>query len=114
MTRTALFIIETAPTAGPRGLEGLRLAAGVGAWKKVEPIIYLGQEATGFLTDAVDFPGDDEAAEWLRILSAAGKPFYFDASAKMSPALRADYPVQPVSAAELAALAASANYLLRF
>ena len=115
MTLRALFIIGGDPRKSPRPAEAIRIAAGVGAWKKVQITVYLHGEAVLALNQYADeFVEEDNYVRYLPLLGESG-PLYVQAEAPLLAEL--EEPVlkfTPISTAELAELATQHNYLLRF
>jgi hypothetical protein len=115
MTPTALFVLESSPLTSPRAVEGVRIAVGVGAWKKIEPVLYLRGEAALLLVADLDYAGEDEVGEWLRLIGTPANPILVESdSAVFRRELRESYRLRAVSNDELPDLARSAKYLLRF
>ena len=54
MARTVLITIASDPTASPRPAEAVRIAAGVGAWRKVQVHLYLKGAAVRALDEFAD------------------------------------------------------------
>ena len=115
MSLTALFIIESSPHQSARAVEGLRIAAGVGAWQKVRAEVFLGEAALELLSTESDFPLDDAAEEWLHIITQGARPILVPGTFQVGDQqLRAGCVVQRLSDAELAGIAARSKFLLRF
>jgi hypothetical protein len=71
----ALFVIASDPRKSHRPAEAIRIAAGVGAWKKVDVSVYLYGEAVRILDDATgDFVDEEHFTRYLPMLQeSAGK-----------------------------------------
>ena len=65
----ALFVIVSDPRTSHRPAEAIRIAAGVGAWKKVDVSLYLHGEAVRILDDATgDFVDEEQFTRYLPML----------------------------------------------
>jgi sulfur relay (sulfurtransferase) DsrF/TusC family protein len=73
----ALFVITSDPRTSHRPAEAIRIAAGVGAWKKVQVSVYLYGEAARILDDqAGDFVDEEHFSRYLPMLQeGAGKVY---------------------------------------
>ncbi len=114
--RRLLFIITTDPRTSPRPAEALRIAAGIGAWKKAEVIIYLRGAAVLSLGECVDhLVDDDNFTRYLPLVAEWGHPVYVE---KATPHLRAlgasSFDYQEVGDEALADLAAGCACVTRF
>jgi hypothetical protein len=71
----ALFVIVSDPRTSHRPAEAIRIAAGVGAWKKVDVSVYLCGEAARILDDTPgDFVDEEHFTRYLPMLQeGAGK-----------------------------------------
>jgi hypothetical protein len=116
MKSSALFIIESDPRRSGRPAEAVRIAAGVGAWKKVEVALYLRKAAVLVLAeDAEELKDGEDYARYLPILRESGRPVYAQKGAATLGALgQASLPFEEISDEQLAALAAACNCVLRF
>jgi hypothetical protein len=75
MARAILFLITTDPRTSSRPAEAIRIAAGVGSWKRVSVQIYLRGPAVSVLSeDAEDFIDGDNFSRYLPIVQGWGKP----------------------------------------
>jgi hypothetical protein len=65
----ALFVITSDPRTSHRPAEAVRIAAGVGAWKKVAVSLYLHGAAARILDEATgDFVDEEHIARYLPML----------------------------------------------
>ena len=116
MKPAALFIITSNPRVSPRPAEAIRIAAGVGAWRKVDVTVCLRDDAVLALGEFADELVDGENfMNYLPLLAESGRPVYVQSG---SPRL-AELGVGPVkfmeiSDEQLAALAARSSCVLRF
>ncbi|MGA2173858.1 MAG: hypothetical protein ABSH38_02635 [Verrucomicrobiota bacterium] len=116
MNPTALFLITEDPRASGRPAEAVRLAAGVGAWKKVQVSVYLRGAAVLVLAENTEELVDEENyARYLPVLGEAGRPVYVQQGAPGLARLgQAALPFEEISDAQLADLAASRSCVIRF
>ena len=116
MNPAVLFIITTDPRTSPRPAEAVRIAAGVGAWKKVAVTLYLGGTAVLALGEYPDeFADGDHFRRYLPLVVECGGLICADCSA---PLLReigeAPVPFRQISAKDLASLTLENDYVIRF
>jgi sulfur relay (sulfurtransferase) DsrF/TusC family protein len=65
----ALFVIASDPRTSHRPAEAVRIAAGVGAWKKVDVSVYLCDAAARLLDEASgDFVDEEHIERYLPML----------------------------------------------
>jgi hypothetical protein len=111
-----LIIVTGDPRKSPRPAEAIRIAAGVGTWKKTDITLYLRDSAVLALSEFADeFVDEDNYTRYLPIAGEFGRPIYVQKNAPQiaelgEPALK----FQEISDNELAKLAANHNYVLRF
>lgn len=116
MKRTILFVVGSDPRASARPAEAVRIAAGVGAWKTVDVILYLHGPAVLALSDSPEEWFDaDHFLDYFPVVREFGRPVYVQ---KGNPFLNAlgqpTCPAQELSEDELAGLTAKCDYLARF
>ncbi len=111
-----LFIVTGDPRTNPRPAEAVRIAAGVGAWKKADISLYLRDSAVLALSEFADeFVDEDNYTRYLPIVGEFGRPIYVQQNAKELAELgESPLKFKEISDAELAAMAAQSNYVLRF
>ena len=111
-----LVIVTGDPRTSPRPAEAVRIAAGVGAWKKVEVTLYLRGAAVLALGEFVDdLVDEDNFTRYLPIAAEGGRPIYVQQGSPQlgelgEPALK----YQELSDDDLADLAAKSTYVVRF
>ena len=111
-----LIIVTGDPRVSPRPAEAVRIAAGVGAWKKVDITLYLRDSAVLALSEFADeFVDEDNYTRYLPIVAEFGRPIFVQKDSPQlsdlgEPALK----YQEISDDELARLASVSNYVLRF
>jgi hypothetical protein len=116
MSAGALFIITTDPRTSPVPAEAVRIAAGVGAWKKVTVSLYLRAAAVLVLSEFPEELTDgDNFLRYLPLVAESGGAIY---AQRGTPFLRevglSPVSFQEIGDAELATLAAENDCLLRF
>ncbi len=111
-----LFIIESDPRRSARPVEAVRIAAGVGAWRKVEVAVYLRQAAVLVLGDQAGALMEGEHyAQFLPVLQELGRPVYVQKGAWALGRLgQATLPFEEISDEQLAGVAAARACVLRF
>src|SRR5881628_3638270 len=116
MTPGVLFIITSDPRTSSRPAEAIRIAAGVGAWRKVAVTVYLRGAAVLALSE---FPDDltdgDNFSRYLPLVRESGGLIY----AQRGGALLNDIGQWPVAFQEtgddeLTALVTRSDYVVRF
>ena len=116
MTPGVLFIITSDPRTSPRPAEAVRIAAGVGAWRKVAVTVYLRGAAVLALSEFPDDLADGENfGRYLPLLKESGGVI----CAQRGAALLHNLGHQAVSFHEtgddeLAALVTKNDYVVRF
>jgi hypothetical protein len=76
MKRT-LVTISSDPNTSPRPAEAIRIAAGIGSWKKTEVTVLLRGPGGYSLSEfADDFVDEDNFTRYLPIIAEWGRPIY--------------------------------------
>ncbi len=116
MTSSALFVITSDPRTSARPAEAIRIAAGVGAWKKVAITLYLrGAAVLGLGEDPDDLFDEDNYTRYLPMVGELGRPVYVQQGAPWLGELGvASLPYEELDDDGLAALAARHDCVLRF
>lgn len=116
MNPTALVIVTGDPRQSHRPAEAIRIAAGVGAWKKADITLYLRGPAVLALSEYADgFIDEDNYVRYLPIVKSFGRPVYVEAGAPLLAELgEATLPFEEIDDARLAALTAQSKYVLQF
>jgi hypothetical protein len=116
MKTSALFIIESDPRRSGRPAEAVRIAAGVGAWKKVDVTLYLREAAVLVLGEqAEDLKNGGDYARYLPVLGELGRPIYTQkGAAALGEIGQASLTVEEISDEQLAELVAACACVLRF
>lgn len=111
-----LFIVSGDPRTSPRPAEAIRIAAGVGAWKKANIKVYLRDAAVLALSEFADeFVDEDNYTRYLPIVKDFGQPIFVQQNAPELQELGEPVlPFKEISDSDLAGLAAESNYVIRF
>lgn len=115
MTRTVLFVVTADPRTSPRPAEAVRIAAGVGAWKKVAVTVYLWGAAVLALSEYPDELTDgDHFRRYLPLVTESGGLICAQRGAPLLGQIgQAPVAFREIDPGELASLAAQNDYLLR-
>ena len=116
MNPSVLFIITGDPRQSPRPAEAIRIAAGIGAWKKADITLYLRDAAVLALGEFTDeLVDEDNFNRYLPIIGEFGRPVYVARGTDLLAELgEATLPFEEINNEQLAVLAARSNYVLRF
>jgi len=116
MKPSALFIITGDPRTSAKPAEAIRIAAGVGTWKKADIRVYLRGPAVLALSEYVDeFIDEDNYARYFPIVGEFGRPIYVQRGAEWLREIgEAPLDFEEIDDAQLAQLAADCHYVLRF
>ena len=116
MPPRVLILIDSDPCRDGRAAEAVRIAAGMGAWHKLELTVYLHGPAVRLLgMDNQDLPDGDHYHEYLPVLREMGHQLRVDADAQLPRDLAEEARAfSPLDAAGLARLAATCSHVLRF
>jgi len=110
-----LVIIETDPRSSPRPAEGIRIAAGIGVWKKTEVTLLLRGPAGYSLQEYADeLIDEDNFVRYLPLVAEAPRPIYLEDSFTDLAALEGSgFHYEVISSARTAELVGSHDYLIR-
>jgi sulfur relay (sulfurtransferase) DsrF/TusC family protein len=116
MKPRVLIVVESNPRTSGRPAEAIRVAAGIGTWKKVEVLLYLRGAAILSLSEYSDeWIDEDNFSRYLPILQEWGRPVYVQkGAAELALLGEALTPFEEVSDAQWASLAGRSTYVLRF
>jgi len=116
MNPKVLLIVSSDPRKTHRTAEGIRMIAGVGAWKKADVTVYLRGPAILALGEWVDeLVQEDDFTRYLPILGDSQRPIYVEQDSPFIAELgEATQRFQPLDDDGLARLIASQTYVLRF
>src|SRR5919205_2232237 len=111
MKPSALFIVTGDPRTSAKPAEAIRIAAGVGTWKKADIYVYLRGPAVLALSEYVDeFIDEDNFSRYFPIVGEFGRPIYVQQGADLLSEV-GDSPLdfEEIDDAQLAQLAAESN-----
>jgi hypothetical protein len=116
MNPKALVIITGDPRKSAKPAEAIRIAAGVGTWKKVDVSIYMRNEAVLALSEYADeFVDEDNYTRYLPIVKEFGRPIYVQQGAALLTELgESSFSFEEINDDRLAEIAAESNFVLRF
>ncbi len=116
MNPRLLLIIASDPRTSHRPAEAIRMAAGVGAWKRVDITLYLREAAALVLRgETPDLVDEENVARYLPNVAAFGRPIYVQSGARLlGKPDETPLHFEEIDDAGLAALAANSNCVLRF
>lgn len=116
MTPRVLFIITSDPRRSGKPAEAIRIAAGVSAWKKADVSVYLRDAAVLALgEETADLVNEDNFTRYLPMLAETKNPVYVQKdNSALADLGECSVKLKQVSDGDLAVLAASHNYVLRF
>jgi sulfur relay (sulfurtransferase) DsrF/TusC family protein len=115
MNPKVLFIITGDPRSSHRPAEAIRIAAGVGTWKKADVTVYLRGPAVLALSEWVDdFVDEDNYTRYFPIVAGFGRPIYAQKGApELADLEEAPLKFEEIDDTALAALAAEHTTVLR-
>ena len=116
MKHRALFIIRGDPRRSHRPAEGVRVAAGVGAWERVEVAVYLwGPALLAVAAQPEGLVDEENFGLYLPLLQQASRRLYVQAGAPELARLGgAPWQFAALDPAQLAALAAQSKWVCVF
>ena len=111
-----LFVVTTDPMKDGRTAEAIRIAAGVGTWRKAEVRLYLHGPAVRSLGEWVDeLVDEDNFTRYLPILAELPGPIYVQAGAgELDDLGESPFTYEAVDDVGLQQLCREATYVLRF
>jgi sulfur relay (sulfurtransferase) DsrF/TusC family protein len=111
-----LFIVTTDPRTSPRPAEAIRIAAGVGTWKRAEIAVYLRGAAVLALSEYADeLIDEDNFVRYLPIIGEWKKPIYVQkGAAEIKQLGEPSLPYDEIDDGVLAGLCADSTTVLRF
>ena len=116
MKPSTLFIITGDPRTSAKPAEAIRIAAGVGTWKKTDVTVYLRGPAVLALGEFVDeLIDEDNFSRYLPIVGEWGRPIYVQqGAAELAELGEAPLAFEEIDDARLAQMAAASQHVLRF
>jgi hypothetical protein len=116
MNSSVLFVIDADPRVSGRPAEAVRIAAGVGVWKKIDVAVYLRDAAVLILGENTDELVDgDYYARYLPVLGESGHAVYVQEGASCLAQIgQGALPFREISDSALAQIAAERAQVIRF
>src|SRR5687768_12003322 len=116
MKRRILFVITNDPRKSALPAEAIRIAAGVGTWKKVEVLVYLHGPAVLALSEYADeFIDEDNYVRYFPILGEWDHPVYVQKSAPLLSEIGdSKINFQEIDSKQMALMAATCQSVLTF
>jgi hypothetical protein len=114
--RRVLFIITGDPRSNRRPAEAIRIAAGVGVWKRARITIYLRDAAVLALSEHSDGLVDEEHyRRYFPLTRESGSPVYVQGGAACLAHIgQTQFQFEEIDDTDLARLAGQHQYVLRF
>lgn len=116
MNTSVLVLVTLDPRTSPKPAEAVRIAAGIGAWKRVQVILYFRGPAVLVLGEHTDALIDGAAfGRYLPLLRDLGRPIYVQAGSRSLKDIdTSEFRTAEISDPQLAGLISENQYLLRF
>jgi len=111
-----LVIIETDPRTSPRPAEAIRIAAGIGVWKKTDVTLLLRGPVAGYSLQeyADELVDEDNFTRYLPLVAESPRPIYLEDSFTDLPALEGSaWKYEVISPERTAELIRGNDYLIR-
>jgi hypothetical protein len=111
-----LVIVETDPRTSPRAAEGIRIAAGIGVWKKTDVTLLLRGPVAGYSLQeyADELVDEDNFTRYLPLVAESPRPIYLEDSFTDVAALEGSpWKYETIPAAKTAELIRAHDYLIR-
>ena len=111
-----LVIVETDPRTSHRPAEGIRIAAGIGAWKKTDVTLLFRGPVAGYSLQeyADDLVDEDNFTRYLPLVAEHPQPIYIEDSFTDLAALEGSpWKYEVIPAARAAQLVRDHEYLIR-
>ena len=111
-----LVMIETDPRASARPAEAIRIAAGIGVWKKTDVTLVLRGPVAGYSLQeyADELVDEDNFTRYLPLVAELPRPIYLEDSFTDLPALKGSpWKYEVISSARTAELIRANDYLIR-
>jgi hypothetical protein len=110
-----LVMIETDPRSSARPAEGIRIAAGIGAWRKTDVTLLLRGPAAYSLQEYADeLVDEDNFVRYLPLVAESPRPIYVENSFTDAEALKGSaFRYEMISPERTAELIATHDYLIR-
>lgn len=111
-----LVIIETDPRTSARPAEGIRIAAGIGVWKKTDVTLLFRGPVAGYSLQeyADDLVDEDNFTRYLPLVAELPRPIYLEDSFTDLTALEGSpWKFEVIPASRTAGLILANDYLIR-
>jgi hypothetical protein len=111
-----LVIIESDPRTSARPAEAIRIAAGIGAWKKTDVTLLLRGPVAGYSLQeyADELVDEDNFTRYLPLVAECPRPIYLeDSFSDMTALENSPWKYEIIPAAKSAELVRSNDYLIR-
>jgi hypothetical protein len=111
-----LVIIETDPRSSARPAEGIRIAAGIGAWKKTDVTLLLRGPVAGYSLQeyADELVDEDNFTRYLPLVVESPRPIYLEDTFTDLPALETSpWKYEVIPGSKTAELVRTHDYLIR-
>jgi len=111
-----LVMVETDPRTSPRPAEAIRIAAGIGVWKKTDVTLLLRGPVAGYSLQeyADELVDEDNFTRYLPLVAESSRPIYVEDSFTDLEALKGSpWKYEIISNAKTAALIRENDYLIR-
>jgi len=111
-----LVIIETDPRTSPRPAEAIRIAAGIGAWRKTDVTLLLRGPVAGYSLQeyADELIDEDNFTRYLPLVVEQPRPILLEDTFTDRAALEGSpWPYEVIPAARTAEMVREHNYLIR-
>ena len=111
-----LVIIETDPRTSARPAEAIRIAAGIGVWKKTDVTLLLRGPVAGYSLQeyADELVDEDNFTRYLPLVAESPRPIYLEDSFTDAKALEGSpWRYEIISGTRTAELIRDNNYLIR-
>ena len=110
-----LVIVETDPRTSARPAEAIRIAAGIGVWKKTDVTLLLRGPAGYSLQEYADeLVDEDNFTRYLPLVAESPRPIYVEDSFADMPALEnSPWKYEVIPSAKTAELIRANDYLIR-
>ena len=116
MKPKVLILVSSDPRTSPRPAEAVRIAAGVGAWQKVEAILCLcGAAVLALGENAEELVDGESYVRYLPVVAESGQRLYaYSEAAELNELGEAPLRFAIIDDSQLADLVANSSNVLRF
>lgn len=110
-----LVMVETDPRTSARPAEGIRIAAGIGAWKKTDVTLLLRGPAGYSLQEYADeLVDEDNFSHYLPLVAESPRPIYVeDTFTDLAALEHSPWKYEMIPSAKIAELVRTHDYLIR-